>query len=511
MNDEQPETDITTSLDFEVRSFDVEERIVTGVAIPWGEIINIGDAKETFVRGSVSIGENTPLFYQHKEPIGRVISGEDTEDGFLVRAKISKTATGDDVIQLLKDQVVTGMSIGFSPQHNHLADGVTHRMKAKVHEVSLVGVPAYTQAKVLSYRSEEGAQNSAIAEHPQVEETQNMEERNMDNMEDAILALQEDVLNLQRANTVEVSTPAIEYRSFGEYVKGVARGEEAAIQMFRAYTGGTSDDSVFHDGWVGDKTRIINKPRKVLNVFGRGALPAEGMNVEYAKLDADTTAVGVQAAEGDALSFGKVSVTTATAPVVTYGGYTSMSRQEIERANVNILDKAFSAMGAKYAAATNSAVRAALVGATLPTISVSATPTAAVWLGAVVDAAAALDVYDYSLDAIVVSSDVFKDIATLVDGAGRPLLFADNPVNNIGSVSGLSASLAGVPVIVDAGAAANTAWFASKDALTTYESAGAPFRLSDGDITALTNDYSVYGYMAIGLHDVNAVIEAVIA
>ena len=496
--------------DIEIRSLDAEERIVTGIAVPWGQVITLKDGKESFVRGSVKIAETTPLYYQHKDPIGRVVRGEDADEGYIISAHISDTSLGNDVIQLIRDGVITGMSVGFSPEHDHLSDGVTHRVKARVHEVSLVGVPAYSEAKVLSYRSQDSVEE---ADTPHSEETTNMEETNMENIEEVLTEMREDILTLQRAQTVETAAPAIEYRSYGDYIKGVARGEDAAINMFRAYTGGTSADSVFSDGWVGDKSRIVNKPRKVLNAFGSAALPAEGMNVEYAKMATNTTAVGVQAAEGDALSFGKVSVTTATAPVVTYGGYTQMSRQEIERANVNILDKAFSAMAAKYATATNSAVRAALVAATLPTINVVslATVKGKDWLGAVVDAAALLDTYDYSLDTIIVSPDVFKNIATLTDGADRPLLWTPNPVNNIGSVAGLGASLAGVPVVVDPAAAAKTAWFASREALTTYESAGAPFRLNDGDITNLSNAYSVYGYMAIAIHDVIGVIEATIA
>jgi uncharacterized protein len=503
--------------EIEIRELQAEERIVTGIAIPWGEVIDLGFTKESFTRGSVSASVSNPLFYQHKDPIGRIIDGVDTEEGLLVRAKISKTALGDDVIQLIKDGVITGMSIGFSPQENTVIDGVTHRTKAKIHEISLVGVPAYSQAKVLDYRSVEAVVEPQVSveetENPRTEENTKMEEIQMENIEEALTEMREDILTLQRSAVVTESKPVIQYRSYGEYIKAYAAGDENARTMFRAYTGGTSADSVWQDGWVGDKVLIVNKPRKVLNVFGKASLPSEGMNVEYAKINANTTAVAVQAAEGDVLSTGKVSVTTATAPVKTFGGYTEMTRQEIERANVNILDKAFEAMAAKYATATNSAVRAALVAAALPTINIAslATATGKDWLGAVVDAATALDVYNYSLDSLVVSSDVFKAIATLTDGSDRPLLYASNPSNNIGSVAGLSASLAGVPVVVDPAAAAKTAWFASKQALTTYESAGAPFRLNDGDITNLSNTYSVYGYMAVAVHDVNGVIEAVIA
>jgi hypothetical protein len=39
------------------------------------------------------------------------------------------------------------------------------------------------------------------------------------------------------------------------------------------------------------------------------------------------------------------------------------------------------------------------------------------------------------------------------------------------------------------------------------ESPGAPLRLSDGDITNLTNVYSVYGYMAVAVQRPNLVVK----
>ena len=501
-------------LNVEIRDFNSEKREVVGYAVPWDQEIDLGGVKEKFTRGAIE-SSDVPLFFNHTEPVGVVLEGLDTDEGFAIRARISDTALGNDVVTLIKDKAIRAFSVGFSPVDTDKSQGILNRMKVKLHEVSLVGVGHYEGAQILAYRSEPQT-TAQEAVHPQNEE--NKEEVNMetnsDILKEELETLKEDVLALQRNNVPVETKPVLAYRSYGDYIKGIARQEDEALTLYRAWTGGTSTDSVFHNGWVGDKVKIVDKPRKVLNAFNRAALPDEGLNVEYAKLNSNTTAVGVQSpGEGELLSYGKISVTTATAPVKTYGGYTTMSRQEVERASVNIVDKAFSAMAAKYATATNGAVRAALVAATLPTVTVGAlaSSTAVTWLGAVVDAATALDVNDYTLDQIIVSGDVFKKIATLSDSAGRPLLYTDNPSNNIGSVSGLSATLAGVPVVVDPGAAALTAWFASKEAVTTYESAGAPLRLQDADITNLSAAFSVYGYLAVAVHDVNGVQEATIS
>ena len=60
----------------------------------------------------------------------------------------------------------------------------------------------------------------------------------------------------------------------------------------------------------------------------------------------------------------------------------------------------------------------------------------------------------------------------------------------------------------------NPAWDANwtntsinSSAVTTFESAGAPLRLTDADITNLTNTMSVYGYAAIASIDPKAMVK----
>ena len=82
------------------------------------------------------------------------------------------------------------------------------------------------------------------------------------------------------------------------------------------------------------------------------------MTIEYPLLNSDSSAIEEQVAEGDALTFGKIDLTSATAPIKTYGGYTAMTRQLIERSSVAYVDAAFRAMAAAYAKKTNNVVKA---------------------------------------------------------------------------------------------------------------------------------------------------------
>ncbi len=92
--------------------------------------------------------------------------------------------------------------------------------------------------------------------------------------------------------------PTSQFRSFGSWVKAVAAGNEDAVALHRTFTGADSADSIMKNAWVSDTVRILNAGRPTYSVFSTGALPADGMNVEYPKVNTNTLAVAEQAAEG---------------------------------------------------------------------------------------------------------------------------------------------------------------------------------------------------------------------
>ncbi len=311
-----------------------------------------------------------------------------------------------------------------------------------------------------------------------------------------------DVIASEKAPSISVP----QFRSYGEYVKAVASGD---LDAYRTFTGADTADSVMKNAWVSDTVRILNAGRPTYSVFSSSALPADGNNVEYPVLNTNTLAIGEQAAEGDTLSYGKITLTSATAPIKTYGGYTDMSRQVVERSSVNYVDTAFRAMVAKYASATNAAVRAKLIAdaANFNTSALGAW-TAAEIIDSLAEAATKVNGdTGLPLEFILVSSDVFRLMAKTVDTMDRPILSNSGAtVNTYGSINpvGLTGSILGLPIVVDPSLAALSFYAGNSGALTTYESAGAPFRLNDEDITALTNSFSVHGYLGIAASDPKA-------
>jgi HK97 family phage prohead protease/HK97 family phage major capsid protein len=494
----------------EVRAASTEDRIVEGIAVPYNQVAQMGYFQERVAPGAVELADTVQLKYEHKQVIGKVIAAGETADGFVIRARISETPLGDEVYTLVKDGAINKFSIGFEPVADKVGpDNIITRTKILVREVSLVPQPAYEGAAVLSVRSD--SQDLINNEVPQ-ELSETRKESIMENIENMTAAdlneVRESVTNLERKlevvlNKPEVETPVLDTRSAGEVVKAYVAGKDATLE--RAYTGGTTADAVVKDGWVGDLTRIVDEAAVLRNLFSRGALPAEGNNVEFAELDANTIDVDVQVAEGDDLTFGLVSVTSRTAPVKTFGGYSTLSRQEIERASVNMVDATLRGMASAAGKALNAQMRSHFTTAVAAQITagnkVTVPATGATygdWLDAIIDAAAKYETIGLTLDGLIVDKATFKGLMALEAADGRPVFLVEGQgSNNIGSVNvrTLRGSLANIPVIMDAGLGAGVVSFYNAQAITEYTSGVA--RLQDDNIINLSRDFSVYMYSAV--------------
>lgn len=482
--------------EMQVRAVNDEAREVSGIAVPWDTPTNIGGYTEIVKRGAITEPEGVKLFWRHNEPIGIITEHRDTAAGWEITARISQTPRGDEAYTLLRDGVIDKFSIGFEPLEEQVSrDGSSvTRTKIRVHEVSLVPNPAY-----------EGAQVSQVREAlPQEENPMTDSVTNAD-----LIEVRQSIESLERevklaAAHKETEPVGDQFRSFGEYVKAVASGDEKAL---RAYSGAVSGDAILKDAWVGDLTRILGGKQPIKNSFTTGSLPSSGLSVEYAVLKSDTTAVGKQATEGADLAFGKVAIETKTAPVGTYGGYSSLSLQAIQRADVGILDTTFKALAVKYAKSLENEVRAtvdaayaATGGSALQSVALGATGDDDIkWITTLIDIAQKFDDNERSFEGLYVSKDVFLALAA-IQGKDRFLQVAGGPAgqNAAGSISipQLGGSMANIPVRIYPGWTGNKALAYDSFAVKTLESPGAPLRLQAENVVNLTKDFSVYGYGA---------------
>ena len=481
---------------------DTDSRTITGIAVPYGQEIALGgNTNERFAAGAIQSIEDVKLFYGHEEPIGKVIEGHDTDAGFEITAYISETTRGEEVLTLLRDGVLNRFSVGFIPVENEHDGNTVVRTLVDLKEVSVVPFPAYDGAKISEVREE-----IEVIDEPTEPLIEQESETMSENIELDVRTVQDEVAELRRvieAGMTIQTAPAADtkFRSQGEFVKALASGDADAKEL-AVRAASTSADTVALPGWLGYIDNLVANNRPTVSAFSRGALPAAGLTVEYAQVSSNTLAVGVQDPENEALSFGNLSIDTTSAAVKTYGGYTSFSRQTVERSTVNYLDTAFRALSIQYAKATNAALVADLAALTWTSQTFDADGGTAASLAEGIANGAAY-IYEHTglrPEFILADPDAYVTIVKVAASDGRPVLSTNGDGSNtIGSanIPGLAGSVFGLPVIVDPALASGTVYMANSAAVQTLESAGSPVRLTAGDVTTLTDDISVYGYMAI--------------
>ena len=150
-------------------------RTIVGCAVPFDRPTDVGGYVESFTRGAFArtIAERgaarVKVLAQHAtgvNPIGRATVLREDPAGLHVELKISRTQLGDEVLALIDDGALDGLSVGFQPiraVHNP-STGVVERTEVRLDEISVVSFPAYDGARVLAVRAATPQQQSALTE-----------------------------------------------------------------------------------------------------------------------------------------------------------------------------------------------------------------------------------------------------------------------------------------------------------------------------------------------------------
>lgn len=493
---------------FQIRASDSEKRTITGIAVPYDNEVQIYPGLcEKFAPGSID-DEGAILRYGHREPIGKITAATDTPAGRHIEGVISETERGREVATLVVDGVLTRMSIGFEGIE-HLSedreDGTTliTWTKVKAREYSIVEFPAYPDATIESIRQRQEKEKPMTDTITRADLDQLADELRMAN-EDTTRKLS--LIETGLATTRETHTP-FQFRSLGEYAHAlIGKAGEAAKEMAtRAFAGAVVGDSVERPAWLGVLEKRLQAKQEVTNLFTHTYdLPAEGMSVEYGKRAEDSTVkVDEQAAEGDTLAFGKTGTyETANAPVKTYGGYSEMSFQAIERASVSLLDDLLYDQAFFYATQIETVTRnlftsLVTVNENTPVFTLSATPTVDEWIEAALTLADAYDDTPYVMDGLAVSKDVFLQLARLPEDR-KALKFSGEPDDKQGTLTIATGSGNFLNLVVKRiprWTGAHASGYA-KEAIRVKESPGAPLRLQDSSVVDLSKTFAVYGYAA---------------
>lgn len=147
----------------------IDGRTIVGRAVPWDEVADIGGRfREVFRRGAFEAQlaggqlHRVHLFGAHKDrldgrlPLARTASLTDEPSGLFGEWPVPKTSAGDDALALVRDGVVSGLSVGFRSLNRgsrKTGDGIVERVAAHLDHVTLCTEPAYASAGVLAVRT----------------------------------------------------------------------------------------------------------------------------------------------------------------------------------------------------------------------------------------------------------------------------------------------------------------------------------------------------------------------
>ena len=493
-----------------------------GVAVPFNQRYALFSDYAEIIDPDCDFGsrKTVKVSREHGDLIGKLTDMRREGDGLHIVAKLADTESGREAAELVREGVYDGFSIGFRPVENRVIDsddGVTevHRRAIDLFEVAVTGIPAYPAAEITGQRSQTTTTNNNESEAPSM--GNDNEQRDVN---ERLEAFGEELRGIKAAvaSGIQTTAPAElggAFRSAGDYLKALSdernADHAAAIDLMRQ----TRDQIVTGDtgntvAWIADDLRLIEQRRKVTNILTRDTLPATGMSMEYNVVSEDTTDVNKQASEGAALTFGKVKFGTKTADINTYGGYTTLSRQVIDRSTTPMLNTALRALNNAYAKATENAVRTYLYDliksqrdATQKPNNIAAPATLDAmtpdqWAGLILDAAEVMDDRNAAMTRLGVSKDVALALIKLKDSGNRFMDISGKGSDTIGAfdLTGVVGDLMRVPVYLLPKAPTGTAAFIDPAAVTVWES-GGPTQLSNTDPVNIVDNYSVYGYMAV--------------
>ena len=156
-----------TATDLEIRSGS-GGRTICGIACPFDQPAEVADRigrpyTETVVRGAFArtISERANRIKartMHDKavlPVGSASMLREDTAGLYAELRIAQTQAGDDVLELVREGHVNGLSIGFRPVRDdwNATRSAVSRLEVALFEISVVDEPAYSGAVISGVRS----------------------------------------------------------------------------------------------------------------------------------------------------------------------------------------------------------------------------------------------------------------------------------------------------------------------------------------------------------------------
>ena len=493
-------------------------RTITGIAVPYGVAATVSDGTEViFERGSLPVDGKAPrLFLNHssESAIGIVTARYDDEEGMMFTAKISKTALGDDALQLALDGVLDSVSVGVNPTKTRAnKDGSLTVLAADWIELSMVPVPAFAGAIITDIAASihhEDEEISNIETEP-TQENETMSEATVPAIEASI-----PTLSIPAQPKREFAMPSAAevlaayhiggdtYNKVSDAFKQAQRRNQTALQAAAGdiVTGDTP--GLLNIPVLGPLFQDLNFVRPVVSAFGARAMPSTTSRQFVRPTITTHTSAAVQSNQLDAVSATTMVIAANTVTKSTVAGQVTLSIQDIDFTDPSALQLVLNDLAGEVLIKTDDIAADALVAgktASGSTWTVTDNDPSSL-IQSLYDAAREItEDSNYFPTHLCVSPDVWQKLGSQLDGSKRPVLgYTTNGVlgqNALGRVGGLGYNMMdvmGLTLVVDNNFASGTMLVVYAPGFEIYES-GASLQSFENPST-LGRTLSIHQYFA---------------
>jgi HK97 family phage prohead protease len=503
-----------------------QSRTITGIAVPYGVPAVVSDGTEViFEKGSLPIDGKKPRLYMNHDSaqaIGIVTERVETDEGMLFSAKISKTALGDDAIQLALDSVIDSVSVGVNVLKSRANDdGSLTVLKADWIELSMVPVPAFAGAIITDVAASIHQNEEQISHNQEVtQET----EPTMQELETP---------QVVEATIPTAPIPAVPKRQFdmptpGEYLaamhiggttfENVAAAAREAISRKRTALQAAAGDVLTTDtpGLIpvpvlGPTFEDLNYIRPVVAAVGARAMPSGNQSKTFIRPTWTThTSVGTQASELSGVSATTPVIASNVVSKTTLAGQVTLSVQDIDFTDPGAMNIILNDLVGQYMLQSDNLAADGLVaGATASgqTWSVTANDPSTLISSIYLAAYNILLATNFLPDHIFVAPGVWAALGAQLDAEDRPVfpyvgaagLMGVNAMGSANITVANTFNPFGLNLVADRNFAAGTMIVARGQAIEFYESVQG---LRSVEVpSTLGRTFSYYGYASLFVAD----------
>ncbi len=146
-------------IDFELKNLSGE-----GCFAGYASVFNIIDGHDDIVvpgafSDDIAMYKDIKVLWQHdvSNPIGYIVDLKEDNRGLYVKVQLLLNVTkGNDAFELIKNNVIKGLSIGYVPVEYDFDDNGTRNLqKVKLKEISVVTFPANEEATIFDVKRED--------------------------------------------------------------------------------------------------------------------------------------------------------------------------------------------------------------------------------------------------------------------------------------------------------------------------------------------------------------------